>query len=177
MRGKLSGRLSYIGQRKTPLLSAPAWALERHPSRHNEIVIGDGICRHRHLIADPDDEVVALRSPGDWKTAEYDTRSEQHLAEVLMHSVREVLVVDLEFRPEILEDVILKGDVGEDWITKRGDSVDGGIDRGHRILLADGRLNVEIAPAFTERQGRLQDVQAVGDIVDPRWEQTSGESR
>jgi hypothetical protein len=61
-----------------------------------------------------------------------------------MHSVREVLVVDLEFRPEIFEDVILKGDVGEDWITKRRDGVNGGIDRGDRILLADGRLNVEL---------------------------------
>src|SRR5262249_52067135 len=107
--GVSSGARYHVARNERPLsFRLPPWALESHPSRHNEIVVGDRICRHRHLITDPDDEVIALRSAGNWKATEYDTWSEQHLTQMLMHSVREVLVVDLEFRPEVFEDVILK---------------------------------------------------------------------
>lgn len=58
--------------------------LEIHASRHNQIVVGDWVRRHRHLIADPDDQVVAFCSARDWKAAQCDARGQQHLAEVLM---------------------------------------------------------------------------------------------
>ena len=54
---------------------------------------------------------------------------------IIMYAVRPELVVDLDFRPEMLEYVILECEVDENRVAERADRADGRIDRLDRILL------------------------------------------
>ena len=44
-------------------------------------------------------------------------------------------------------------------------AIAGRCQRGKAVLLADGRLNVEISPALAKRKRRLRDPDIVGDLV------------
>ena len=83
-----------------------------------------------------------------------------------MYSVGPISIVDLQFRPKILEQVILKRRVPKEGIAEIRQSR-AGLRRGangvDRDLRADRRLNVEITPALAERQGRLRHQDVVRD--------------
>src|SRR5271169_303053 len=84
---------------------------KRDPDGGDPIVLDDRIGRNRELIACAEDQVYW---PGrgvmaDHEAPEYDARREQDLVETLMFPVRPILVVDLQFRPKILHQMILEG--------------------------------------------------------------------
>jgi hypothetical protein len=126
-----------------------------------QLFLTHGIGRDRELIARPYDQVDRPRRGvlADLEAPEYDPRREQDLAEIFMYSVRPERVVHLEFGPEILPQMILKGSVPKYGIAEprhilrgrevcRSDPVD-------RNLHTDRRLNIEVAPPFAERERRL----------------------
>jgi hypothetical protein len=145
--------------------------LESDPRGCYPIVGSDRIAGHRELISGAEDQVDR---PGrgviaDLEAAENDTRRQQYLAETLMLAIRPVFVIDLEFRPKIFENMILESRVDQHRIAIVHQICMGAIagrrQRGKAVLLADGRLNIEISPALAKRKRRLRDSDIVGDLV------------
>ena len=103
------------GRGEYPIIFERRAELEGDPYGRDEIVFDDRIWRHCHLIPGADDQVDR---PGravlpDLEAPQYDARREQDLVEAGVLPIRPVLVVDLEFRPKILHEMILEGGVPE----------------------------------------------------------------
>ena len=112
-------------------LITPDAGLERDPHSGHPIVFDHRIARHRKLIACADDQVDRPRRAvlADLEAPEYDARREQDLAKTLVFPVRPERVVHLEFGPEILPQVILKGGVPKNGIAEVGQILMGRIAR------------------------------------------------
>ena len=137
---------------------------EGYPHGGDHIVLDNrGRC-HRELIADAENQVdrPSWTVHSDREAAEYDARREQDLAKTLVLAVRPVFVINLEFRPKILHEMILESGVPQYRIAEvrhiHGGRVSQRSEPANGILLTDRHLNIEITPAFAERQRRLKDI-------------------
>src|SRR5579872_2818437 len=76
--------------------------------RGNQIALHNGVGRHGDLVADAENQVLP-RSQRE--AAENDARCEHHLVEAGVRAVRPILVIDLQFWPEILHEMVLESRV------------------------------------------------------------------
>jgi hypothetical protein len=95
-------------------------SLERDTEGAHKIVLRHRIWRYRDLVASANDQVdwTSWCIVADLKAPENEARREQHLAKILVLPVRPELIVDLKFRPKILEQMILERGVPKYRITE-----------------------------------------------------------
>ena len=93
---------------------------EGDPNGPHKIVLRHWIRRHRHLVAGADDQVdrPGRGVIGELEAPEDETGREQNLIPARMCSVGPVGVVDLQFRPKILEQMILECRIEEHRIAE-----------------------------------------------------------
>src|SRR5690242_17354436 len=135
---------------------APDAGSESDPNSGHPVVFDHRIRGDRDLIARPHDQIDR---PGrgvltDLEAPEDDARREQNLVETFVEPVRPIRVVDFDLGPEILGEMVLKGGIPQDRIAEpRHVLLSREVCRLQPVygnLHADGRLNIEVAPPFTE---------------------------
>src|SRR5580704_357745 len=120
-------------------------ALERQSRRENPVtLVGRVNIGSGKLVANTDQ---CFEPPEKRDPAQNQSRRKQHLVFAMVLSVRPVGIVNFEFRPEELKNVILERYVNSERVAN-----DSGI--GKRVSLTDRELHIEVAPAFASSDGR-----------------------
>ena len=78
---------------------------ESEPNRSYEIILYHGVVRYSDLITSADDQVLPW---GEYEAPQNKLRRYQNLVQTCMRSVRPKFVIDLNCRPKIFPDVVLK---------------------------------------------------------------------
>lgn len=136
--------------------------LESYSHSGDPIVADHGILGHRDLVAGSEDQIDRPRWAvfADLEAPEDDAGRQHHLVHPLMYSIRPVDVINLEFRPQDIHQMILEGRVPQERIAKISHILNRGfasrVQASHRELHAKRRLDVEIAPSLTHGQSRLR---------------------
>ena len=79
--------------------------LESEPNRSHEIILHHGVVRYSDLIASADDQVLPW---GEYEATQNKLRRYQNLVQTCMRPVWPKFVIDLNRRPKIFPDVVLK---------------------------------------------------------------------
>lgn len=130
--------------------------LERNPRGDDEVMVIDRTIGQGDLAAEADGQAnpIPNRQPPD-----YEARRQEHLVFAFPRAVRPISIVDIQIRPQDLDQLVLERRIEEDR-RARASSPGAVVGDGD----SDSALNVKIAPSLAARQ-RGRDCIMAGRIV------------